>query len=500
MVRSALLLLCLSACGTGEPPVVFDPMPDPDAWSTAGPGGPTLPQDGLWEHCAYLVGGPQDVEHHNLVGIYDGWLVLPWAPEDGGGGISLFDFSDPCRPVKVGEGYDPRMRETHTLAFARIDGRDYLAVDYHEVTDAGEVLGGVGIWDLTDPERPAWISQLALPNYFYPDAYLRVTLSAFWQGDALYVAGAGNGVFVVDASDPHAPVLVNQVLLDTPHLVGSFHAIGNVAMSSSAGLSRTVMMDISDPWNPVVIPGGDFVARDADGAEVAYYFANVGGRYGLFARKFDGGGPIVFDISDPSAPAFVSHVYAPDGDGGYIARHEDRLFIGESNYGAVYDFSDPAAPVEVGRMDLAGDFDTLVPIGNVAVASVDEGADPGQATAVIPWREAPDTRGPVPELVVPADGAVWQATTTRIGLSFDEQIEAMSVHPGSLRVWNARGEAVPGRFQAQETVVNFTPDEPLEPDTTYIVEVPAGGIADLAGNPVQQTLTWRFSTGRRVVR
>jgi hypothetical protein len=49
-----------------------------------------------------------------------------------------------------------------------------------------------------------------------------------------------------------------------------------------------------------------------------------------------------------------------------------------------------------------------------------------------------------------------------------------------------------------EAVANFTPDAPLAPDTTYVVELPAGGISDAAGNPLASSHRFRFSTGPRV--
>lgn len=495
-MRSLPLLLGMLACRhEADPdPIRFEPLPEPDDWVIAGPGGPSAAQDALDQPCAYLLGGPEDVQHHNLVSIHDGWLVLPWSPEEGSGGLSLFAFDDPCSPEKVGEGWTPFMRESHTLAFAEVDGRDFVAVDYHEETAAGPI-GGVGFWEITDPTAPVWVSQLALPDYFYPDAYLRVTLSTFWQGDLVFVSGAGNGVYVVDASDPLNPAHVGTITLDTPHLVGTFHVIGNLAMSSSAGLSRTVLMDVSDPLAATPLPGGDFHVLDAEGEQLPYYFSNVGGRYGLFARKSSGGGPVAVDLTDPTAPVQVGAVHTPDGDGGYVFRHGDRLFLGDSNFASIYDFTDPAAMVELSRVQLTGDFDTLTPIGNVAVGSVDSGAADGQATAVYPWAAEPDAIGPTAELVSPADGALRQALTSRIGASFDEQIEAKSVHAGSFRVWDERGAAVPGRFQAQENLVNFTPDAPLEPDTTYVIVLPAGGVADVSGNPTPTELRWRFSTG-----
>ena len=501
----ALALVAVACAGTpaddGSTEVTFHEYPSPDSWEPAqgpGTGAVAFTDDQLLEHCAYITGGEGDSEHYNLSVVHDGYLWFPWAPEDGGGGVSIFDFSDPCSPVLVGQGWSDGMRESHSLAFHTVGDQEYLAVDYHEVTEEGAVLGGVGFWDVTDRTAPVWVSELALPGYYYPDSYTRVTLSTFWVGPTLYAAGAGLGTFVIDASNPLEPELVTTVKLDTPHLVGSFHVVGTTAMSSSAGLSRTVMMDVSDPWLPQPIPGGDFNVVDDTDHWREYYFANMGGRYALFARKDNGGGPIVYDVSDPTTPVWMGQALSLDGDGGYVFRHEDKLFTGESEFGAIYDFSDPSSPVEVARLDNAGDLDTVTPIGNVLIAAVDSAAIPGQGAAVMPWQAAPDTRGPVAEWHQPADGAVFVATTARIGLSFDEMVESASVFEGSLRVWSSDGAAVSGAFDTQESIVNFTPTEPLAADTTYVVTVPAGGIVDLSGNPTTTDLSFRFSTGSNV--
>ncbi len=488
--------MLLFAFGCVEPtsaPVEPHSFPDPGDYVLSGPGGPSTIFDAgaIDVPCAALTGGPEDIEHHNLVGMYDGWLVLPWAPEDGGGGVTLYEFDDPCAPVKVGEAYSALMRETHTLAIAEVGGRTILAVDAHHDGDHG----GIGFWDLTDPTAPTWLSDLELPGYHYPDAYFRVALSTFWQGDVLWVSAGFLGVFAVDVSDPENPVILSQ-WTETAFMAGSFHVIGNLALASSASLARTMLWDIGDPEDWQLL--ADWEVVDVTGAPRPYYFANVGGHYAFFARKTDGGGPVVYDLTDPTAPTFLGAGASPDGDGGYVARHHDVLFQGESNFGARYDFTDPSLPVEVARVDMPGDFDTLVPIGNVAVASVDEGGDPGLATQVFPWATEPDARGPTAELTNPRDGATWVPVTGRVGLSFDEQIEPKSAHAGSLRVWRADGTAVPGRFYGQETIVNFVPDAPLDADTTYVVEVPAGGIADVSGNPTESTLRFTFATGAAV--
>ncbi|MCP5094985.1 MAG: PKD domain-containing protein, partial [Chloroflexi bacterium] len=47
----------------------------------------------------------------------------------------------------------------------------------------------------------------------------------------------------------------------------------------------------------------------------------------------------------------------------------------------------------------------------------------------------------------------------------------------------------------QTGIVNFHPDTPLQPDTTYQIEILAGGVKDVVGNTVGTTFTAQFSTG-----
>lgn len=502
-MRAVFALLLLAACPPVEPGPQGPVMPafeDAGAWrdTLRGPGGPAeaFAEADLFGHCAYLTGGPEDREHHNLAVMHDGYLVLPWAPEDGGGGITLFDVTDPCAPVKVGEAYAETMRESHTLSFGEVEGRTYLAVDYHRELDDG-VEGGIGFWDVTDPTDPQWVSELALPGYLYPDAYLFVTLSTFWQGDVLYVSGAFNGVYLVDVSDPLDPQLVGQHRFEPSLLVGSFHVVGNRALAAPAGGTRAVWVDLTDPLAPAPLPGGDFTIRSGDGQEVSSYFSNLSGHYALFARNHNGGGPIVYDLSTPT-PRFVSDHFTLLGDGGYVFGHEDQLFFGDSNFGTVYDWVDGTQIEERGTLTLAGDLDTVTPVGNVAVVSVDDDANPGQSSAVVPWSVEADGRGPRLGMTSPRGGETFVADTSRIGLAFDEMIEPRSVTAGTLRVWTEHGVAVPGRFHAQENIVNFTPHEPLEHDTTYFVDLPAGGIADGTGNGLESDAQLSFSTGEGV--
>ena len=98
-----LLFSCLMACTTTEKdtaPAVFQ-FPDPtDMPALRGPGAPqqTFTEEELFVNCAPLYGGDNDFLHHNLVVGYRGHMIMPWAPEWGRGGLSLFDMSNPCDP------------------------------------------------------------------------------------------------------------------------------------------------------------------------------------------------------------------------------------------------------------------------------------------------------------------------------------------------------------------------------------------------------------------
>jgi hypothetical protein len=83
-------------------------------------------------------------------------------------------------------------------------------------------------------------------------------------------------------------------------------------------------------------------------------------------------------------------------------------------------------------------------------------------------------------------------------LGFGEMVDPGSVFEGSVRVYEAGTDPavtrVDGHLSAQETLVNFWPVEPLRPGTTYVVDVPAGGVADFAGNRTGTGFTSTFST------
>jgi hypothetical protein len=476
------------------------PYPAPAGFEpNAGPGGPSssFAAEDVFVECAALAIPEDTVEHRNLVTMYDGYLLMPWAPEWGHGGLTFFRFDEPCAPSIVGTGLSPLMRESHSIGFSSIGGR-------YAVTDMLELAlvvpnGGLLFWDVSDPAAPEAVHAHNLEGHFYPDAYARVTLSVFWQAPYVFAGSSDNGVHVVDASDPRHPVDVAIYQVDPIIRVGQVQALGNLLVVTAAEGARTLLVDISDPRRPQPIPGGDFLATDGDAVPREAYFTNFANGYVYYARKSSGGGVIVWDVRDPENPTYAGDL-ASDGNGGYVFVHHELAFVGESSFAAIYDLSDLENIQEVTRLHLTGDLDTMTPIGNVAVLSVDDEAEPGRGSVVIPFDAEPDTRAPSVTFVHPPDGADGLALTSRFGVSLDELVDVKSVFEGSVRLYE-RGRdpdatRVAGVASAQEALVNFHPYCELKPETEYTLELPAGGVRDVSGNALEATFTAHFKTGR----
>ena len=498
MLRLFALLCCLPlfACGAG-----VGTFPEPADWGgLSGPGAPAqaIDESLLWLDCAFLDGGPTDLDSHGSVTMYDGYLLMPWASEQGGGGLSTFALADPCDPDKVGEVSDPGIRETHGISLRRAADQVLAAFAYHGGTAGNEVVGGVQLWDITDLTQPYLVSQIVLPGYDYPDATSRVTLATAWLGDLLLVAGADNGLYVVDASDPSALLLMAQYELQGSMRLGRVHVLGSLGMLSSLEGSRTLIVEFAADGNPELLPAGELSVTDVDGVERDYHFAEWVGSTALFARKEGGGGFISYRFEPPAQLVIAAQQYNSDGFGGHVRRQNDRVFVGDSDFAGVYDISAGAAPIEQGRALLQGDLDTVTPIGNVMVLSVVKDAVPDQASAVVPFSSSPDSIGPSVEFSWPADAAVLVPLTSRLGVAFDEEVEFRSVFAGSFRVATAAGAQVLGSFSLQGSLVTFSPDEPLAEDTIYQVVIPLGGIVDFSGNATAEEFRYSFTTGEEL--
>ncbi|HEU4329100.1 MAG TPA: NPCBM/NEW2 domain-containing protein [Roseiflexaceae bacterium] len=432
----------------------------------------------------------------NVGMMHNGYFATVFAPDsgDGPGGLLFYDISDPRRLRLVNRVYEPEgrtgeLREAHAIGASNSYPGSYV------VLQSGK---GIEFWDWTDVARPVQLSRMRLPGVEFGD-YGSVAWQLFWQAPFVYVAVAEQGIYIVDATDPRHPVLVDRGggrpnPIPPSQLggfsVGPIFAIGNLLVISGMETENSLAtLDISDPRNPRLL------ASLGEGVPLYYASSFNGGRI-ITSQRGGGARMHVFDVSDPSRIALVNDGLEID-DQLYNATQDHYVFQGAQDEVVKVDISNPQDYRIVGRGSLGvpkPDHGQVTPVGNLLFV----GNDHGTGSGFIVHQAAPDQSAPRVNMVSPADGATGQPLTSRIGISLSDMIDLRSVTAESFIVRPLGGAPLAGKYSHQTAIVNFFPDQPLLPNTTYEVLVPAGGLRDWAGNPTDQAFSSRFSTGAAV--
>lgn len=431
---------------------------------------------------------------HNQPCVVNGALLLA-----GNATHSFWDISDPYRPRFLSEfesAHDDGEAESHQVTFQRRhDGTEWR-------TYAAMINGlGVEIWDLSDVIEPALIAEVDIEGVEYGDN-TEAVWGVFWQGAALYVGGTSTGLHVVDTSDLDRPTVAARLTTDELGgvIAGPLWALGNhLVITTPKEFAGVATVDVTDPWNPGLLA-----------SELPDQESYIGGFYGGEAYLLT---PLrVYDVTtDPAAITLLGSVETPDSE--YVSFGEGYAFVGSMRPNAgnyKYDLTNLAAPEMVQyvegrtmRGELQGQFidDQFgLPIGNMLVLSDDE---VGIGTVMAVHAAERDTTGPAIMQTFPRDGATGVPPSSRIFLSFTDQIELATVDTDTIQVraltGPAAGEPIAGAFGASQTVLSFWPDEPLADNTTYEIVLPAGGVSDLVGNPIASPFTATFATGDTLV-
>jgi hypothetical protein len=159
------------------------------------------------------------------------------------------------------------------------------------------------------------------------------------SGNYAYVAAGVGGLIVIDISNPSNPVRVGG--LDTLGGAVDVAVAGNYAYVADGGAGLQVI-DISNPANPVLV-GGIVTPGDAFDVAVAGNYAYVAG---------GGAGLQVIDVSNPANPVWAGTNlgYASD-----VAVAGNYAYVAGGGAGLqVIDVSNPANPVWVGGIDTPG--------------------------------------------------------------------------------------------------------------------------------------------------
>ena len=438
-----------------------------------GVGNLTYGEDELWNPVATLRAPrtPRGMGYARAF-MAGGYLNLIWARDHIRAGIDVWDVSDPRDPVLHRTWRDDRLREAHGLGLWNRDGRIVLAAQSQE---------GVAFYDVTDVgERLPLLAELDLPGVGAADYG-----GAWWlsvQAPYVYVAGIGDGLRVVDATDPAAPRQIRHFHSGALGGIspGNVYALGNLLVLAEVDKGRGfATMDISDPVNPVLL--------DTTNGAAGYSHLFAAGLLLSSGSRLNGNRMYVHRVDHDGGIRYVGEAGENLGEGGYGSYQDGYFFSGFSKQVAKFTI-DPPAQVGVGTsgIDLR-DEDWAQPLGNLILASDDKNV----GTALIPHRAAPDATGPEVVWCHPAAGATGLALTTRIGASLSDVVAVESLTPANFRVRAPGGGVVAGQLSVNQNNVNFSPDAPLAPSTTYAVEV--CNLADLVGN-AGGCAGWTFTT------
>lgn len=430
------------------------------------------------------IGAPRG---HGTLSMHRGYLAVVFSLDSGkgDGGFAFYDISNPRMPVLVNSKDDDEtqdIREAHGYGF----WDDYV------VLQSGK---GVQFWDWSDVMNPKRVSTLDLPGVSASD-YLVGAWWAFWQAPYVYVGGSQNGLYIVDASDVAHPKLVDRGAdrpnpIPTSNLggfrIGPVFALGNLLVVSGMDDPGYATLDIRDPKNPILL-----AAKRLAMPKVYSAMLNGGKIYG----PGDDGTLHVHDVSDPFQIIDLGNSAPMGGKGGYTSIQDGFAHVGASNNYAKIDIT-AAKPYPVPvtwSQGTAGDRDFGTALGNLVAISDDH----GYGSFLAPHQSAPDTMPPAVNFQSPKNGATNVALTSRIGLSFSDQIDRRTANSSTFIVRPVGGQALAGRYSYQTNLLNFAPDAELLPNTSYEIVLPSGGLQDLAQNGLAETYIASFSTGIKV--
>jgi hypothetical protein len=264
-----------------------------------------------------------------------------------GNGLVILDTSDPAHLEEIGSLSLPASPRG-------IDVQGGLAYITSVHSDA------VQLADVSDPFAPELLGSVTLPagpeTVAAAGAYGYVPAWDYGEDD--------HGLYVVDASDPQAPVVVNRVEL------GSYPR--NVILSETQDYAYVLdfqglwVVDLSIPDAP--IPTG-FVTIPGEVAHLGVRGDHVYVVSSASEYPPDGDGLYMVNVSDPKDP-WIEGEYTPEGTPNYgVALWEHYAIVGTYGCGfAFIDISDPANMQVRGHVGIQRSPGNLIVVGSTLFA------------------------------------------------------------------------------------------------------------------------------------
>lgn len=306
-----------------------------------------------------------------------------------GGGTQIVDVRDPRRPRRAGylEGY-PGAFSPKT----QVSG-DRLLVNY-EARQGDADFAGLGVWDISNPEQPLRIGQLATGGK---------GIHRMWYAGERYAyasvipEGHSRRVFtIIDLDNPSAPAEVCHWRADLAEPAGMNYGLHHPIVAGDVAYMGwwdygVIIADVSDPRHPRQLGaisgwaaqggGHTHTALPLTERNLMVVTDEAGDVAGEETRKLIR----IFDIQDVAAPQLLAICPPPEGDYGRAGvrfgphnLHENRpgsyrseRLIFTTYFGAglrVYDLSDPAMPAEVASFVPDPTADGYIPVNDLFVS------------------------------------------------------------------------------------------------------------------------------------
>jgi hypothetical protein len=250
---------------------------------------------------------------------------------------ALVGISDDFSEVELGDG----SAAGATGSFAMDQAPTGLAVLGNYALAIKEM--GLDVLDASVCGAPVNVASLLIPGL--NDGYVVA-------GDWLYILvrmGSGSALQVVDLRNPASPLDAGFVPVSSSRLAGLTTAAGYLYTARGSNL---IPINVTDPANPVVLPGLSGLG-----------FGPAAAAFGSVLVAADIGEVRTFSLADPAAPALVgvlpTELYGRSlilaGNTAYLL-HDDGI--------ALFDVTNPASIAPLGSLVVPGSLDGFTLAGN----------------------------------------------------------------------------------------------------------------------------------------
>ena len=240
------------------------------------------------------------------------------------------------------------------LEIAQVGVYDFgVAYDVVYGDDIAYVSGnnGVDVFDVSDRANPEKLTRIDNTDGAF-GLHLRE--------DILYIAGADDGFFIADVSDPSNPSIIGSIPGDALNV----YVEGDYAYVANGGLFSIV--DISDPSEPSII-------SSVPGSDRRYHIHVVEDTLYLGETNR---GLMVYDITDRSEPEYISTVSGTGGIFDVISDGNTLYLACHGNGVKVLDISDKQAPGIIGNHNNGGEAYGIHIVDNyLLVADLQQGVE-----------------------------------------------------------------------------------------------------------------------------